>query len=215
MRERRHVAHLVLAGMVAGAAVLLGGKATGATTTGSGSLEGHVTFGSGFPCSTCSGGALSATAAMTLTGVPGSGVSYTAIWPDPTTTRVGTLPSNFTATFGYTASCLVSDALPPVLGNAGGPFTLDGGMLVLNAGIWDNATLSGTFTWQQIGGDTVALIFRGLSLTGGVGPSQVAVNLNNAVIGVGIATFPTVRGTCLNPQPDPTALIVGTIVQPA
>jgi hypothetical protein len=219
MRVRRRLFHLLVGCLVASAAAGLDIPAVTATTTttGSGSLQGTATFGSGFPCSGCSGGVLSAAAAMSLSGAPQAGIVYTASWPDPRTSPLGSIPINLTANFAYSGTCEASDSLPAVLGNAGGSFTVSGGQLELNGTLWDNATLTGTFNWQQLGPTTAAVTMYGLSITGGAGPSQIALNLDNSVIGVGVVSLAWMSGpgTCQNQQqPSAAALITGSVVQP-
>jgi hypothetical protein len=219
MLVRRYALHFALACTLAGGWAAARWDGASATTTGGGSFAGTVDFGSGFPCSTCAGGVLAATAAISLSGVSQGGNAYSAEWPDARSTAPGTLPINLSSNFTYSGTCEVSNGLPAVLGSAGGPFTLSGGLLVLNGSAWDNATLTGTFLWQQLGPDEAAVSLMGLSISGGPGPSQVAVNLNlnNVVVGEGVVSFasPSGMGTCQNQQTSVTALITGSLAQPA
>jgi hypothetical protein len=209
--------HLLLASMIAAAMVLGAGGAAIATTTGGGSLAGTLTFGSGYPCSGCTGGAISATVVASLSGLPQSGLAYTATWPDPRTPPPGA--GNFQAGFVYTNQCDVTEPVPPLRGFGSGSFTLSGGLLVVNGTAYDNATLSGNFSWQWQGGTTMAITLTGLNITGGSGPSPVAVSLSldNLVVGAGAMSFAWTNGpgNCAVQNTWQTAEVVASFVQPA
>lgn len=217
--RRGHRFHVLVAGALAVAAALADGHPIDATTTGGGALDGTLTIP--YPCSGCgAGGSITATAAMSLSGVSQSGSAYSAVWPDPRTTPPGTVPINFTTPSGVTVTdqCIVTAPVPPILGGGGAGFTLSGGLLVINGTVWDNATLTGNLTWQWDGPTTAEVILTGLAITGGPGPSLVAVSLNldNMIIGLGAMTF-TWRlpmGNCAVQNPNQTALIQAAVEQP-
>ena len=96
--------------------------------------------------------------AVSLSGVPQSGLAYSATWPDPRTTPAGRVPLNFTTSLSYSNLCLVVAPVPPTGGSAGGNFTL-----------------SGNLSWQWVGPTTAVITLTGVSVTGGSGPSLVAV----------------------------------------
>jgi len=222
MRVRwRRLWILLLAGALAGLSTVAGLRPAAATTTGPGTFEGTMWMND-FPCAGCPG-ILSASAAMTLSGVPESGLVYSATWPDPNT-LAGTIATNPTApinlagSFIHTDNCLISDSLPLGIGSGSGTFTLNGGLLVVNGVVWDNATLTGTMTiLERVGGGEAITLF-GLTISGGSGPSPVAIsfNLNNTIVGEGVGTFIyTGTATCQNALTNQTADVSGTIEQPA
>jgi hypothetical protein len=220
MRERRFRFHALVAVMMSGAAATGMATSASATTTisGTGTIAGTITMA--YPCSGCGGGTMAASAVMSLGGVPESGDAYDAVWPDPRTTPAGTVPTNFSSnSVGFTNQCLVTEPVPPLTGPGGAGFTLSGGMLVVNGVVWDNATLTGNLTWQWIGPTTAQATLTGLTLTGGSGPSVIAVslNLNNDVVGVGAMTFAWTlpMGNCAVQNPNQTVMVTATLFQPA
>ena len=218
---RGHRFHVLVAGALALAGALAGGHPVRATTTttGGGAVDGTLTIP--YPCSGCgAGGSITATATMSLSGVSQSGPAYSAVWPDPRTTQPGTVPINFTTTSGVTVTneCTVTEPVPPLLGGAGAGFTLNGGQLAVNGTVWDNATLTGTITWQWVGPTVGVVTLTGATITGGSGPGAIAatLNLGNMVVGNGVMTFawsvPT--GNCAVQNPSQTALIQAAVEQP-
>lgn len=194
-----------------------------ATTTGGGTFEGTATLPA-YPCG-CLNGSFTGTAAITLAGastvlLDGAPEPYTATWPDPRSPApVNTNPTapNLSATYGYTDDCLISGDVAPVLGTATGGFTLSGGLLIVGGTVWDNATLTGSFTWTRVGA-VVDIFFVGLTLTGMSPTGTVAVNLslNNTLLGQGVAGFVyTGPGTCTNQATNQTAQVVGGVFEPA
>jgi len=156
---------------------------------------------------------------LSLSGNSLGGTPYTAAWPNPNTTPPGVLPINLTSNFGYSATCFGSNSLPALFGNAGGTFTVGGGMLAYNGTIWNNATLSGTWVWQELGPDEAGLSLIGTSITGAAGPSQVAVtfSLNSNIVGEGAVFFTSTSpglATCQNQQSSQTDAIGGALAQP-
>lgn len=216
MRKGRRV-YVLLAGALAITAVLAGEARAGATTTtGGGVIQGTVT--EPYPCA-CTGGTITATAALSLSGVPESGDAYSAIWPDPRTTSPGTVPINLTGGVSYTNQCSVAEPVPPLLGGGSASITISGGLLVVNGTVWDNATFTGALAWQWEGPTTAVATLTGATVTGGAGPGVIAVtlNLNNMVVGQGAMTFTwsPPMGNCIVQNPNQTALVQAALEQPA
>jgi hypothetical protein len=212
--------HVLVAGVLVFTAVLAGGRSARAatTTTGGGAFEGTMTMA--YPCSTCGTGTITATAAMSLIGVSQGGSAYTATWPDPRTTPPGTVPTNFTSNgMTVTNECIVTAPVPPLLGGGGAGFTLSGGLLVINGAAWDNATLTGTITWQWDGPTVGVVTLTGATITGGSGPGVIAVtlDLDNMVVGNGVMAFTwnVPMGNCAVQNASQTALIQAAVEQPA
>ncbi len=212
--SRRAVARVVMAFVVVIGVGVGTPRPVEATTTGVGALEGTVLLPY-FPCASCNPGTLTATSALSLSGLGTASISgvpapYTAVWP-------ATL-NNFSAQFQYSDSCVgVPNGVPSIDGNGGGGFTLTGGLLVLGGGTLTNATLSGSFNFRRLGsGFAVAL--SSLTVTAASTGAPVAVNLNNGVTGQSPMAFVWTNGpgTCGPGQlVNQTAQVVGLTLQAA
>ncbi len=185
------------------------------TTTGGGSFTGAVTLPF-FPCANCGGATFTGSVTLSLSGVGTSAVDgvpmpYSAVWTAP-------LPpaTNASAIFGYDESCLTGqpDNLPPLIGTAGGPFSVTGGMLTLGSGTIGPATLSGTFNWVRAT-TGARLTLSALTITA---PQTSAVNLDDAVlVGQGASGFVWSMpvGTCATQVVNQTATVGGISLQAA
>jgi hypothetical protein len=187
-----------------------------ASTTGSGLFSGTVIL-PGFPCANCGGGSFTGSAALTLAGVgttalDGVPIPYSATWAAPVPPATNASASSF----GYDEQCLGGqpDWAPPLIGTAGGFFTITGGTLVLATGSVGPATLSGTFSWLREG-TAAHLSFTGLTISA---PSTTAINLNDALLaGQGGAGFvwSTPTGTCGTQVTNEQATVAGIALQAA
>lgn len=187
------------------------------TTTGGGTFTGVVTLAT-FPCGSCAtGGSFAGQVTLSLSGLSTSGVPYSAAWVAPVPPA-----ANVSAGFGYGESCVGQpDGSPPLIGTAGGTFSVTGGTAVVNYAPMNPATLTGNFNWTRVG-TAVSIQFTNLVITAGAGNTRVAVNLANTVagltVGQGASTFVWTNGpgVCGGPaQSNQTAEVAGVSLQPA
>lgn len=188
-----------------------------ATTTGTGTFAGTVTLIE-FPCSCPSGGgSFAGQVGLALAGLSITGVPYVAAWSPPVPPA-----TNATASFGYEEDCITQpNGTPPLIGSAGGTFSVTGGSAIVGTQQLNPATLTGNINWSRDG--TLASIqFTNLVITAGSGNSTVAVNLANSLAGIATGqggsgfVWTNGPGVCGGvPQANQTAEITGVALQPA
>lgn len=180
--------------------------------TGGGTFEATVTLPF-FPCSNCGGGVLSGRVGLSLSGVgtrtiDGAPIPYTAVWP----TALASLP-NLSAAFGYDEACSFAQPpnTPPVIGTAGGSFTVTSGSLLLGGGTISGATLTGAFSWLREG-TAAHITLTNLLITAS---PTTAISLTTVVEGQGAAAVALLPpwGTCINQATNQTMTVAGVALQ--
>ncbi len=211
--RRRSAVVVAMAGLVLGVQAALAVPAR-ATISGGGTIEGIVDLPT-YPCpSGACGGSFSGSLVATVTGTTTTGAAFVAEWPDPSTTPVGTVPTNMAANFRYGANCTPPIGVTPSLtGGGSGTFTVSGGLLSVNGVVTShNATLTGDMTFQQVA-TAVPITFDGDVVTDGV--STIATSLSPPLIGAGTLGFlPSAFVSCPTVI-SVTATVAGVAVQGA
>jgi len=142
-----------------------------ASTSGSFALAGSAALPQ-WPCNSCVG-TITAVASVSLTGTDQAGQTYTATWPDPSTSG-----SNLAATFTYSQFCPDPTlTVPPITGFAVGSFVLSNGELVQGAALTHGARLEGDISWSW-GADGLAIAVSGTDVYDGNG-TLVATSLGS------------------------------------
>jgi hypothetical protein len=211
--RRRSALVLAMAGLALGMPVALASPAH-ATISGAGMIEGVASLPT-FPCpgGSC-GGWFSGSIIAQIVGTTTTGAPFVAQWPDPSSTPVGTVPTNITASFSYAVACWPPIGITPSLtGDGGGMFTVTGGQLIVNGVVTShNATLTGNVSFEQAA-TAVALEFDGDTVSDGT--ATIATSLSPPLTGGGTLLFlPSALASCPTVI-SITATVAGVAGQPA
>lgn len=184
-----------------------------ASVTSAGSFTATVSLPE-YPCPASCTATLSGHYVGGAAGLEIGGAVYGAVFPDPTGGVAGVLSANLSSlNVSYSDTCPLMPSVVAVAQDASGAVTVSGGALVDSAGrtIEHGIKLVGSWFWSRtlVAGD-LEITFDTVEDSGG------ATIARAAVLGLGVAAFTPLIGTCTAPSSGTVvATMAGAVVNPA